>query len=103
MASRETAPPVATRPLRLRLRGSLDDDGSEPEFEDDESAEPDATPDVRAVAEDELPLFDEDDDPRGTALPLRDPSGGGVRTCSTGGGGGSGAGAGAGDASEDPP
>ena len=73
----------------MRLRGSVDrsSDGLETV---DEPPSPEATAEVRADADDEL--FEEDDELRGTAVPVREPSGGGVRTCSTGAGGGGGGG-----------
>jgi hypothetical protein len=75
----------------LRLRGSVDRSSEELETVE-EPPSPEATAEVRADADDEL--FDEDDELRGTAVPVREPSGGGVRTCSTGAGGGGGGGGG---------
>jgi ATP-dependent HslUV protease subunit HslV len=74
-----------TRPLRLRLRGSLV--ASPLELVADES--PDIAPPAgRALPEFEPSDLFDDEDPRGTALPVRGLSGGGVRTCTGGGGGG---------------
>src|ERR1051325_1413357 len=86
MFSREVATPLAMRPFRLRLRGSLNTTPADDVADESPFTTP---PVVRAEVDDEL-LEPFDDPLRETALPVFWLSGVGVRTWAGGGGGGGG-------------